>query len=446
MNLALFILLFAAAPAGAGELNVTLKTAEESALSASNQYKSALRAAEAAEAAAEAASSPLYPRLALEGALRYNSEVTEMKIGLIRRPLGDNWNYTFGPSAYYTLFDGGSLRDVYEAARKNAAARKAEAEQVRRQTVLKTRAAYFKMRLALEKVYLIGENLQLALSQLKDMELGVKAGTRSRLDGIRARQETTARRRDLLRARSELSSALRELAFMSGFELNGDVSLPLDARMAGRDYGGEAAGVFVKADAYADMFERMAGAATLLADPSPPSADALENAAAAFRLSAEAHRAEWQPRLNLWARSSLDYPNGPNLYSFLQNSASLSLALPLFESGRSEEKRREGELNAKAALERRDEVLRAAGRDFYEARDAYRALRSEQELNSAAVAEAEEAARLSYDAYNTGSGTWLEVESANLKVLQAKTAAASVSAEILLKLSLLDSLSAQDGK
>lgn len=446
MSYMLLFLFMTVGAARAGELNVTLQFAEESAMAASNQYKSALLSAEAAEAAAKAASSPLYPRFALEGGLRYNSEVTEMKIGLIRRPLGDNWNYTFGPSAYYTLFDGGSLRNFYEAAGKNAAARKAEAEQIRRQTVLRARAAYFQMRLALEKVYLIGENLQLALSQLKDMELSVKAGTRSRLDGIRARQETTARRRDLLRARSELSSALRELAFTAGFELNGDVSLPLDARMAGRDYGGEAGGVYVKADMYGDMFGRMAGAATLLADPSPPSADALENAAAAFRLSAEAYRAEWQPRLNLWARSSVDYPNGPNLYSFTQNSASLSLSLPLFESGRSEEKRREGELSAKAALERRDEVLRAAGKDFYQARDAYRALLAEQTLNIGAVEEAEEAARLAYEAYKTGSGTWLEVESANLKILQARTIAASTNAGILLKLALLDSLSAQGGK
>ncbi|MBU2573535.1 MAG: TolC family protein [Elusimicrobia bacterium] len=296
------------------------------------------------------------------------------------------------------------------------------------------------MQLALEKVYLIGENLQLSLSQLKDMELGVKTGTRSRLDGIRARQEVTARRRDLLRARSELSSALRELAFAAGLELKGDVSQPLDARMAGRDYGGEAGGVFVKADRYEDIFSLLMSAADKRVDPALPAAAALENAAAAWRLSAETYKAERLPRLTLWARSSLDYPNGPNIYSFMQNSASLSLSLPLFESGRSEEKRKEGEMNAASALERRDETLRAARKDFEGTKDAYRALLTEQSLNIGAVAEAEEAARLSYEAYKTGSGTWLEVESANLKALQARTTAASANAEILLKLALLDSL------
>lgn len=439
MRLIIFILM-AAGAAQAGELAVTLKTVETGALAASNEYQSALLAAEAAESAAAAASSPLRPRLALEGTLRYNSEVTGMKLGLIKRPLGDNWNYSLGPSAYYTIFDGGVLRGAYDAAAKTAAARKAEAEQVRRQALFKVRAAYFRMQLALEKVYLIGENLQLSLSQLKDVELGVKAGARSRLDGIRAGQEATARRRDLLRARSELSAALRELVFASGLELNGDISLPLDARMAGRDYGAQP-GVFVKADSYGDIYGRLASAADRRTDPDLPSAAALENSAAAWRLSAGAYKAERLPRLNLWARSSIDYPDGPNLYSFMQNSAALSLSLPLFESGRSGEKQKEVEKNAAAALERRGEVLRAARKDFEAARDAYRALLTEQALNSAAIKEAEEAAGLSYEAYQTGSATWLEVESANLKVLQARTTAASANAEILLKLALMDSLS-----
>ncbi|MBU2575463.1 MAG: TolC family protein [Elusimicrobia bacterium] len=139
----ILLFLIMAGTARAGEFSVTLKAAEEGALAASNQYKSATLAAEAAGAAAAAAASPLYPRLALEGGLRYNAVVTELELGPVTRRLGDNWNYTLGPSAYYTLFDGGALRGAYGAAGKNAAARKAEAGQVRRQTVFKARAAYF---------------------------------------------------------------------------------------------------------------------------------------------------------------------------------------------------------------------------------------------------------------------------------------------------------------
>jgi outer membrane protein TolC len=56
------------------------------------------------------------------------------------------------------------------------------------------------------------------------------------------------------------------------------------------------------------------------------------------------------------------------------------------------------------------------------------------------VDDADEAARLAYEVYKAGGGTWLDVESANLKQLQAKTLAASANAEILLRLAVLDSL------
>ena len=54
--------------------------------------------------------------------------------------------------------------------------------------------------------------------------------------------------------------------------------------------------------------------------------------------------------------------------------------------------------------------------------------------------DAADASRLAYEAYKAGSGTWLDVEGANLKELQAKTTAASANAEILLRLAVLDSL------
>jgi len=430
--------------ARATEFSVTLKAAEESALAVSNQYKSAKFSAEAAVAAASAADSLLNPRLSLEGSLRYNEVVPVIAMPAALgggKPLGDNWNYSVGPTASWTFFDGGVLRSSREGAIRNAAARSAEAESVSRQVILKARTAYFQLQLALERVYLIGENLQLSLSQLKDISLGAKAGSRSRLDEIRARQETTARRRDLLRARADLSASLRDFSFVTGLELPGDVALPLDYRMSGRDYGGEEpASLLLKAEPYETILSRLQPSAEGGLDKELPSIRALGEAAQAYKASAGAYKAEKFPRLSLGARSSLDYPNGPNLYSFVQNSAYLALSLPLFESGRSGEKEKENILNASAALEKRGEAALAAQRDFNKAQDAYKALTAEQAINIEAVDDAAEAAKLAYDAYKAGGGTWLDVESANLKALQAKTTSASTNSEVLLRLAVLDSL------
>ncbi len=442
---AILLFLMFASPARAGEFSVTLKTAEESAVASSNQYKSARLSAVAAAAAAAAAGSLLYPRLSLEGSLRYNSVVTEMNLPPAlggARPLGDNWNYSIGPSAAWTLYDGGALRYGQEGADRNAAAYSAEVQNAGRQVVLSARTAYFRLQLALEKVYLIGENLQLSLSQLKDITLGAKAGSRSRLDQIRASQETLDRKRDLLQARSDLSAALRDFSFVTGLSLPGDPALPLDFRMDGRDYGGaEPATMLVKAEPYEAMLSRLLPSADGGLDKDLPSVKALYEAAQAYRASAGSYRSALLPRLILGARSSIDYPNGPNIYSFMQNSASLSLSLPLFEKDLSREREKESELNAEAALRRKDEAGLAAGRDFDKARDAYKELLSEQAVNIEAVDDAVEAGSLAYESYKAGGSTWLDVESANLKTLQAKTAAASVNAEILMKLAILDSLS-----
>jgi len=422
--------------------NVTLKAAEDGALASSNQYKSARLSAEAARSAADASAAPLIPKLSLEGSLKYNDVVPTISMPAALggpKALGDNWNYSIGPTASWTL-DGGSLRAARETARKTASARSAEAENTRRQVVLKTRAAYFGLQLALEKVYLIGENLQLSQAQLNDIELSVRAGTRSRLDQIRARQETLARRRDLLRARVDLSAALRDLGLITGIVVPEADGLPLDARLAGRDYG-LAAGLLVRAEPYEEIIRRLTPAAVGGIGKNLPSVAALSETAAAYRASAGGYKAEKLPRLTFSARSSIDYPNGPNLYSFLQNSAGVSLSLPLFESGRLGDREKENRLNAEAASARRDETAKAAGVDYSKALESYNALMEEQAINIYALDDAAEAAKLAYAAYKAGGGTWLEVENANLKELQAKTTAASANAEILIKLAQLDSLS-----
>ena len=428
--------------ANCAEYSVTLKAAEESALATSSQYKSAKFSAEAARAAADASATLLTPRLSLEGNLKYTEVVPSIAMPAAlggARPLGDNWNYSIGPTASWTL-DGGNLRAGRETARRTAAARSAEAENTRRQTLLKARVAYFGLELALEKVYLIGENLQLSQAQFKDIELAARAGTRSRLDAIRARQETLARRRDLLRARSDLSAALRDLSYLTGLAVPETGSLPLDARLAGRDYG-SAAGLLVRAEPYEDILHRLMPAAEGVMSGALPGVTALSESAGAYRAAADGYKAERLPRLTLSARSSIDYPNGPNLYSFLQNSAGLALSLPLFESGRLVYREKESRLNSEAAAARRDEALKAAGQDYAKAQDSYRALMEEQSINIDALDDAAEAAKLTYAAYKAGGGTWLEVESANLKELQARTTAATVNAEILIKLAQLESLS-----
>lgn len=440
----LIILLLTAVPVRAEELALTLKSAESGALTVSNEYRAARLSAESASAAAAAAGALLDPRVTLEGSLRYAEVIPKMALPPLlggAKPLGGNWNYSVGPSLYWTVFDGGVLRSGREAALKRAAASRAEEEDARRQVLLRTRTAYFRLQLALERVYLIGENLQLSMAQLADISLGAKAGTRSRLDEIRARGETLDRRRDLVRARGELASALRDLALLTGLDLPSGAALPMDSRLEGLGLeDGQNAGLYLKAEPYGQILERFLPAASAPLQKGLPAVAALDYSAGAYRALAGSYRAQRLPRLQFGARSSIDYPNGPDIYSFLQNSASLSLSLPLFEGGGSSDKARESELAAGAAAEKKTWAQLVSENQFRKALDAQTELLAEQGINKSAADDAQEAAKLAYDSYKSGGSTWLDVESADLKELQARTASASADAEILLNLALLDSL------
>jgi len=438
------VMLGLSARAAAGDTELTLASVEGSALANSNVFKSASNEAEAAAASARSARSALYPEVVLEGQLKYLEAVPSIAMPAVLggpRPMGDNWNYSAGPAAYWTVFDHGAVKKYYESFRRVAQSKAVEAEYARRRVLFEARSAYFRLRLALEKVYLIGDNLQLALAQLKDISLSVKAGSRSRLDELMAWQEVLARRRDLLKARNDISDALRDLSFITGAAQDPRPQAPLDARMKGKNYGEiEPAGDYITADTLEGLLSRFTAYGASGPDPEGPSIKAFEELAAAYRAASAGAGSERGLKLQINAKSSLDYPNGPNLYSFNQNSAGLRLSLPLFEGKKSSLKAQESSLKADAALERSVEARKTAERDFYKARDAFLLLNARQKINIEAVDAASEAAELTYGSYKTGVATYLEVENANLRVLSAKTTAASATAEMLYQLAVMASL------
>ena len=95
---------------------------------------------------------------------------------------------------------------------------------------------------------------------------------------------------------------------------------------------------------------------------------------------------------------------------------------------------------ARATEERRAQSERDLRRDFDSAADDLRSLRFQDALNKQAVEENQTLARLVYDAYRAGRSTYLEVEDANLKLLQAHVQSARTKVEILMQVAVLDSL------
>jgi len=433
------------AAAQSHELALSLADAEKGALSTSDRLKAAEGDWRAAEEKAGAQKSRLYPRLALEGSYRHVTEVPDFSpvAGAPAIPFGDNENYSFGPSVSWTAWDFGSLQNAARSQRSLAASKRETYEAARRDVLQSARLAYFQAQLALERLWLLGDSLKLAQSQYEDIRLRQRAGAASRMDSLSAHQEVLKYRREFRQAQSDTAAALRELFAQTGAGAGADPSVPLDKRLAAASpKETDAPTMIVTLPSLDEARVRLTGAAAGNADPHHPAVESHEALAESARRSARGAAANQWPALQLYAKTSRDYPNGPVLESFHQNTVSLTASMPLVDWGRTRREAAEQKRTAAAHERRRDQALEDLRRAWDNAQDQLKGHKAQEAVNAQAVKESAELARLVYDDYRAGRSPFLEVENANLRALQAKTAQARNEVEILIQLAVLDSLSA----
>ncbi|HEX4048424.1 MAG TPA: TolC family protein, partial [Elusimicrobiota bacterium] len=179
--------------------------------------------------------------------------------------------------------------------------------------------------------------------------------------------------------------------------------------------------------------------------PAPDHPEALVYArqADAQRLSADAASAGEWPKVQFQGGIAYEYPNGPVLQYVTQKSAGVTASLPLFDDRASSRQAQARRRSANAAEARRDLVVEQLARDWGTARAALAALRDQEKLDTTAVGESDELARLVYLSYKAGRSTYLEVQTYSLSALQAKVAAAQTRAQILIELTTLAQLGAK---
>lgn len=443
LTLTLLCLALPAAALPVPEVRISLPEVVSAAVDHSPRLKALRDDVSAAKASAMSVRSALYPRVTFESSGRYQAEVSEMKLSLpgVNRTvnMGDNWNMSLGPSAYYTLYDKGESRLNFSGSEALVRAKERELESARRSVLLSARMAYFDFMLALEQTVLLSDSLRLAQDQYEDIRLKARAGVSSRQDELRAHQEALSRQIELRQARAGLSESVRALSALCGKWDWPDPSLALDLRVKGREPRGvEPASLYLSADTSSSALGEMKLSGSGI--EGNPALLSLAESAEALRFASRSLAAGLWPKAQLGFRSSLEYPNGPVLNSYWQNALSLSVSIPLFESGRTEEKSREQEMKALSADETRRQQEDNLRRDWLKARDRLASLRSQLELNALNVSESSEIARLVYSSYKAGQSTFLEVQSANLKVLQAQFQQANNDISILLQTAVLASV------
>ena len=423
---------------GSGAQELTLAACEEAAMAFSPAVKAAQAQAQAAQAAYESMQGNLYPSLYLDVAGSWTSEVPQMQVAGQPFKFGTEWGYSVGPTLEYVLFDKGARSAAANSARSIYQSKLMEYALARKQAVLQVRQVYFSIQRDLESIYLLSEQLKVARKQLADVTSAYKAGAKSRRDLLLAEKQALRAAVDASSARAQLARDLRDLFKLTGTNFGIDPHYPLDWRVREKLEGDTSA--VIRADDPAQTAAQFASFEKLVFDEDTPRLAAYEGVIKSYEYAARGYAAAVWPRLALSAGAYAQYPNGPIEEDVFLGKAGLSLRLPLFEGGKNKQQAASQRLSADAAAEQKKETAQALEALFASAQDSLAALDIEMNLARQLSDKAAQAASLTYQAYNAGAVTFLEVDDANLSALQSKLMLNELNIRRLNGLAVLDSL------
>ena len=426
---------------------MTFEAGIESALRNSESLAAAERELEALRQRTLSQAGFFLPRVSLEGSYRYVTEVPYFTPvpGGRAVTLGDNENYSYGPTVNWVVWDWGGIYQAWRSAGAREKAKREEAELIRRQVRLSAVFAYSRVELGVEQVRLFSDALKLAQAQYKDIATRLKAGAASRIDALQAHQEVLSRSRGLASARADLGSSLQDLMAMTGAGKGFDASFPWHReKPEGLEASVTPASVIVSLDPLDNVLKDLESLPFREPDAGHPSVKLLSFQAEAASHSANSLLAARLPRVQFSARTSIDYPNGPILEEFNQRTAGVVATMPLFEGGKVSRDEWEQREQAKALAKRRDQAMTDLMRDWAKASTRLEALRVQEELDRLSVSETAELARLIYESYRSGQVRFIEVETANLRALEARVEEARTKMGILGQLAVLQSLSKEE--
>ena len=429
------------ATAGAGEFRLSLLAAEKAALSYSADSRAARDAAQAGHLGAQVQRAARYPRFSLDGSYRYLTEIPTLKVSPASPEvrLGDNNNYSYGPSVQWLLWDTGGVDYAVRALSAQANSRDLEARALEKRVLLTTRLSYFQVLAAVDQVLLFNDAVELAAAQWQDIRLREAAGTASRQEVMQARGELLDRQARRRQAQTQLAGALEDLGALAGLEV-GDTTRPWPAGSKPKGPVEGPVTLWIKTDDGAVLRQTLGPAADRAFKGDLPELAGWDAQAEAARASARSARAAYGPSLLVNARASRDYPNGPISEEINQRTVGAAVTWPLWEGGRTVRESEKQEVLARAAEEKRDQGERDFYRDWRKARARLAGLREVETLQKATVDERAALSKLVYESYQAGRVPYLEVQNASWALLRAETDHLQTVVDILSQLALLDHL------
>ena len=407
---------------------LSLSLCEQSALAFSPELKSKASAKEAAYLNYESSRSSLYPSLSLDAKGSWVSQVPQLELGPLTMEYGD-----------YVLFDNSGREDYSKSAYSAYQAKEKEYELAKRNVLLDVRRAYFTVQQDLQRMYFMNEQLKVARKQLADIQAAYEAGAKSNIDVYMARKQKLRAEINIASARGALGGHLRALFSLTGDSYGIDPSYPLDWRIKA-EKGDNAPSSIVKAEDLEVTLKSLSSVGGYDFDDDLPALAALGDMAGYYENLAKYLRSSLYPSLSLSAGAYMEYPNGPIHESVLNGRAGVAFKLPLFEGGKSRKAAQANLKQAQAAKYDKDSLFEELSQLFYSSKSLLRSLSIQEKLTKEMISDSAKTADLTYHAYKAGSVTFLEVDNANLALLESRIALTDIYTERLNRLAVMDNL------
>jgi outer membrane protein len=399
----------------------------------------------AAHFQAKAAGANLLPNLSIQGDYHYNSNVPQLTLGPGQQlNFGTHDNYSVGPVLNYTVFDAGRDRGNRDSAEVLADAQGRNRQAKEAQLELSIRQAYFQVQYNLRQLELTLDSLKLAQAQSRDVNLRFRSGASSRLDDVQAKQDVINYRLRFRQAQNELASSFRNLLALEGNTLTIDTSRPVSARLADKlPPEVEKPTLVLGLEPLEESIRTLNSDKKTFSGESHPEVQALEKQAQSAKRQADAEGAARYPKLDFYAKALYEYPNYVLPENAWQDTVGATLTFQLFEGGASRNRSAQHLKEASSAEFQKQQRLIDLTRDETKANDSIQSLRAQKQMNDESVVQAKEVQHLTYQSYKSGKSRYLDVQDADVKLLQAQVSAAQIDAQILSQLAILNYLSAQ---
>jgi outer membrane protein len=423
----------------AGVKEISLLQCARDAKANSYELKRLKAQAAGAQARYEAAEAGYYPSISLDAKGGWVSEVPELELGPIKAGFGDKWSYSAGPTLEYILFDYGQRSGASKSAKAAWQAAQDEADFAEKTLLLGVRQTYFTLQQDLERMYFSAGQLKVAQKQIQDINSAFRAGAKSNLDVSMAQKQELRARINIASARAALGAHLRDLFKLTGADYGVDPKYPADWRVQISE-GDMPASAVIKADRLEDTLKDMKQYHGFDFDENSLKLAALDNMAQYYEYLAESFKGALYPVLGISGGAYFEYPNGPIKEHIFLGRAGVSLRMPLFEGSKNRKQAAAGKSQAQAAQYQKMDLEDELQKLFYLSKSLLYSLDLQADLTKEMIAASQNTASLTYDAYNAGVVTFLEVDSANLGLLESRIALTDIYIESLNRLAVLDSL------